>query len=280
MSKRLELKPFTKWVGGKRQLLDKLFDNLPENFNTYYEPMVGGGALLFALQPETAVINDLNTDLILSYKSIRDNVEELIDILTIHAKSNSKEYYLDIRKTDRDGRYESMTDVEKAARLMYMLRVNFNGMYRVNQKGQFNVPYGRYKNPNIVDEDSLLAISEYFNSNQVKILNGSYMDAVKDAKAGDFIYFDPPYVPVNETSYFTSYTANGFNFKDQIELRDTFKELNEKGCFVMLSNSGAEAVFDLYKDFSNTTIIVKATRMINSDSTKRGAVNEVLIKNY
>ena len=280
MSEKIELKPFTKWVGGKRQLLNELLDNIPEEFNTYYEPMVGGGALFFALKAEIAVINDSNTDLMLAYQSIKDNVDELIEVLKIHDENNSKEYYLDLRKSDRDGRYEKMSDAEKAARLIYMLRVNFNGLYRVNQKGQFNVPYGRYKNPNIVDEDSLLAISKYFNTNQIKIMNGSYEEAVKDAKAGDFIYFDPPYIPVNETSSFTSYTANGFNYQEQIKLRDTFKELDERGCYLMLSNSAAEEVFDLYRDYAETTIIVQASRMINSNASKRGHVDEVLIKNY
>jgi len=275
-----KLKPFTKWTGGKGQLLKILTANLPSEFNDYYEPFIGGGALFFELQKENALINDLNTDLVLSYKAIRDDVHNLISLLEVHASNNSKEYYYDIRAVDRDGTYEKMTDTEKAARLMYMLRVNFNGLYRVNSKGQFNTPYGKYKNPKIVNEELLLSISEYLNNNNIKIMNTSFEEAVKNAKKNDFVYFDPPYVPLTETSNFTSYTSNGFGYDEQVLLRDTFIELDKRGCYVMLSNSDADLVHELYKDYKDSTLRVDANRMINSNAKKRGIIKEVLIKNY
>src|SRR5699024_9893167 len=182
---------------------------MPEKYNTYYEPFIGGGALFFEVQPENAIINDLNSDLILSYEVIKENVEELIEYLKEHDQNNSKEYYYHIRSADRDGRYEEMNDIEKAARLMYMLRVNFNGLYRVNSKGQFNTPYGKYKNPKIVDEELLYAINDYLNSNTITMLNTSFETAVEDANEGDFIYLDPPYVPLSASSNFTAYTSEG-----------------------------------------------------------------------
>lgn len=275
-----KLKPFTKWTGGKRQLLDVLISNMPESYGTYYEPFIGGGALFFEVQPKKAVINDLNNDLMLSYKAIKNNLEELIEYLKVHNENNSKEYYYDIRSADRDGRYEKMTNTEKAARLMYMLRVNFNGLYRVNSKGQFNTPYGKYKNPKIVDEELLYAINDYLNSNNIEILNTSFDKAVGDAKENDFIYLDPPYVPLTATSNFTAYTSEGFGYEEQVLLRDIFVELDKRGCYVMLSNSSADLVYDLYSDYEETTIAVSATRMINSNAKKRGAIQELLIKNY
>lgn len=275
-----KLKPFTKWTGGKRQLLDILVKNTPSKFDTYFEPFVGGGALFFELTPDKAVINDLNSDLILSYYAIKNNLDELIDLLREHDKNNSKEYYYDIRSTDRDGRYEQMTDTEKAARMMYMLRVNFNGLYRVNSKGQFNTPYGKYKNPKIVDKPLLLAINRYLNNADIEISNKSFEKSLETAQKGDFIYLDPPYVPLNETSNFTAYTSNGFGYDEQVLLRDTFVKLDNIGCYVILSNSSASLVYELYDDYSETTIEVSANRMINSNPDARGPVDELLIKNY
>lgn len=279
MTTTVKLKPFTKWTGGKRQLLPELIDLIPKQFNRYYEPFVGGGALLFELTPGKATINDYNTDLILAYREIRDNVKELIEILKIHQENNTKDYYLDLRDTDRDGRIEKMTDTEKAARLLYMLRVNFNGLYRVNLKNQFNVPYGRYKNPKIVDEVLLYDISRYLNSNDIDILEGDFEKAVITASFGDFVYLDPPYAPVSSTSSFTSYTNEGFDESDQIRLRDTFIELSKRGANVMLSNSDVELIHQLYSNIPNVDIrVVKANRMINSKASKRGKINELIIR--
>ena len=204
------LQPFTKWTGGKRQLLGELRSYMPENYNRYFEPFVGGGALFFDLAPEQAVINDFNEELINAYRQIKDKPVDLIDLLLGHKENNSKDYYLELRAADRDGRLASMTDVERAARILYMLRVDFNGLYRVNSKNQFNVPYGRYKNPKIVDVDLIHQISGYLNENDIEILQTDFADAVAGAQTGDFVYFDPPYIPLNETSSFTSYTHEGF----------------------------------------------------------------------
>ena len=207
------LKPFTKWTGGKRQLLPILKDLMPKAYDTYYEPFIGGGALFFDLKPEKAVINDFNKELIYAYNEIRLNPKKLVSLLREHEKKNQelgKKHYLEIREADRSDSINQMTNTERAARIMYMLRVNFNGLYRVNSKNQFNVPYGKYKNPKIVDEKLILAISEYLNSNDITILNGDFEWAVKDAKKGDFVYFDPPYAPISATSAFTSYTPEAY----------------------------------------------------------------------
>lgn len=274
------LKPFTKWVGGKRQLLPDLMELIPTDFNYYFEPFVGGGALFFELQPKHAVINDNNKELILAYKIIKDDVEALISELEKHKKNNSKDYYLDLRSVDRDGRIDLMNDVERAARILYMLRVNFNGLYRVNSNNQFNVPYGKYKNPKILDKDNLREISKYLNNNNISILNGDFEDAIKDAKKGDLVYFDPPYVPLSPTENFTGYTADGFGYTEQVRLRDVFVELDKRGVYVIISNSSADLVYELYKPVAKKIIEVGATRMINSNAKKRGKVNELLIANF
>ena len=275
-----DLKPFTKWVGGKRQLLPELIELLPSSFGGYYEPFIGGGALFFELAPKQAVINDNNKELVLAYQVIKTDVELLIDELKKHRDNNSKEYYLDLRSADRDGRIYQMTDVERAGRILYMLRVNFNGLYRVNSKNQFNVPYGKYENPKIVDEDNLRNISEYLNDNDIAILNGDFETATQNAKQGDLVYFDPPYVPLSPTESFTGYTADGFGYDEQVRLRDLFVELTERGVYVILSNSSADLVYDLYKPFAKTIFEVGATRMINSNAKKRGKVNELLIAKF
>lgn len=277
----IELKPFTKWTGGKRQLLPELLELMPKKYNRYYEPFIGGGALFFKVMPDKATISDLNSNLIYSYIEIKENVNDLISILEIHQKNNSKEYYLDLRATDRDGRLEKMNNTEKAARLLYMLRVNFNGMYRVNSKNQFNVPYGRYKNPKIVDELLLKNISAYLNSKDIKIYNASFEEIIKDAEKGDFVYFDPPYAPISETSSFTSYTQEGFGMIEQERLRDVFIDLTNRGVKVMLSNSDVKCIRELYSEIPNTNItVVEAKRMINSKPSARGNVNELIIRNY
>ena len=173
------LQPFTKWTGGKRQLLPIIKSLMPDNYNNYFEPFIGGGALFFDLSPDKAVINDFNNELINCYQQIKKYPQKLIELLAKHQENNSKEYYLELRSADRDNRIDKMTNVERAARIMYMLRVDFNGLYRVNSKNQFNVPYGRYKNPKIVDSDLILSISQYLNSNNIKILTGDFEKAVQ-----------------------------------------------------------------------------------------------------
>ena len=272
------LKPFTKWTGGKRQLLPELLELLPKEYNRYYEPFVGGGALFFELAPSSATIGDFNTDLIHSYNAIKNHPTELINLLKMHQENNSKEYYLSLREVDRNGIIDTFSDTQKAARLMYMLRVNFNGLYRVNSKNQFNVPYGKYKNPKILDEELLVNISNYLNNNDIIIKNDDFEKIVESAKQGDFVYFDPPYIPISATSAFTSYTHEGFGVEEQIRLRDTFIELSNKGVYVMLSNSYSQLTLELYKDFNIK--IAHANRMINSVAEKRGKIKEVIITNY
>ncbi len=181
---------------------------------------------------------------------------------------------------DRDGRINGLTDVERAARLLYMLRVCFNGLYRVNSKNQFNVPYGSYKNPKIVDEDNLREVSAYLNKHNVTITNLDFEEASKNITKGDLVYLDPPYAPLSKTESFTSYTADGFSSNDQVRLRDLFIELTNRGAYVILSNSSANLVYELYQPYAKQIIEVDATRMINSKASNRGAVKEVLITNF
>ena len=273
-------KPFVKWVGGKRQLL-KQFRVLglypPEDFNpmtnTYYEPFVGGGAVFFDLLPKSAELSDLNNELVTTYNVIKNNVDELIDSLNRHIYD--KEYYLKVRAQ----KIEELSDIEVASRFIFLNRTGFNGLYRVNKSGQFNVPFGRYNNPRICDEENLRRVSDALQD--VTIKHQDYKYILKTAKKGDFIYLDPPYYPINTTSSFTSYTAESFLEKEQTELRDTFVKLHKQGCFVMLSNSDTPLINELYSGFDGVTINkITAGRAINSKGSGRGKITEVLVTNY
>ena len=273
------VKPFVKWVGGKRQLVPTILANhLPKNYNlqTYYEPFIGGGALLFSLQPKKAVINDSNAELINCYKIIKNSLDELIEDLKNH--KNNEYYYYDIRDWDREKNFKSKTEVQRASRIIFLNKTCYNGLFRVNSQGQFNVPFGKYKNPNILDIAVLKAVNKYLNENQVRILNSDFQEAVKDAKRGDFIYLDPPYDPVSETASFTGYDINGFNKQEQRRLKEVFDDLNSRGCHILLSNACTEFIEDLYKDYPHTKI--SAIRAINCNGKKRGKVDEILVKNY
>lgn len=274
----MTIKPFTKWTGGKRKLLPNLIELMPETYNNYFEPFIGGGALFFELAPHHAVINDFNGELINAYKQVRDNPRHLIKLLSVHQEKNSKEYYLDIRTADRDGRIEKMTDIERAARILYMLRVDFNGLYRVNAKNQFNVPYGRYKNPKIIDAELIYEVSQFLTENDIQIMQGDFEVAVENAVEGDLIYFDPPYIPLNETSSFTSYTHEGFSFDDQVRLRDTVRRLTERGVSVMVSNSSSPLAEELYQEFN--IHYVEASRTNGAKSSSRGKIREIIVTNY
>lgn len=274
-------KPFVKWVGGKRQLL-KQFKELglypPEYFDpiksTYHEPFVGGGAVFLDLLPKKAVLSDLNPELITTYKVIKKDVNKLIKLLKIY-KYNRKFY-----STIRSKKVENLSDVQIAARFIYLNRTGFNGLYRVNKKGEFNVPFGKYENPLICDAKNLRRISKALKN--VKIYNEDYKKVLTRAKKGDFVYFDPPYYPVNKTSNFTNYTAKEFLEKEQEELRDTFVKLHKRGCFVMLSNSDTPFINKLYSNINKKVKVHKvlAGRNVNSDAKKRGKVKEVLVTNY
>ena len=276
--KNIILAPILKWVGGKRQLLNEINPLLPKRITTYVEPFVGGGAVLFSLQPKKAIVNDFNKDLINVYKIVRDNPQELLDILKEHDKNNSEDYYYEIRALDRFENYKNMSDLEKAARIIYLNKTCYNGLFRVNQAGQFNSPYGKYKNPNIINEPVILAMSNYFNDNNIKLMEGDYREALKNLRKGAFVYFDPPYMPISSSSSFTGYTENGFNEKDQEELKIECDKLNDRGINFMLSNSAHPYILELYKDYEIT--LVKARRSINSKGNKRGEINEVLVRNY
>ncbi len=266
--------PFVKWVGGKRQLMLELLKNMPESYNRYFEPFIGGGALFFELQPDNAYISDTNEELINLYQVVRDNVYELISDLNKH--SVSKDYFLELRNIDRSPKYKNLSNVERASRFIYLNRTCFNGLYRVNSQGQFNVPFGNYKNPRIVDINNLLNCSDLLRKTEIKCADFS---AVLDIVAeGDFVYFDPPYVPLNETSSFTSYTKNGFDIGMQYYLRDVCDELDSIGVKFMLSNSDTELVNELYADYEIKKVF--ASRAVNANAAGRGKITEVLVRNY
>lgn len=279
MSKVKNVAPFLKWVGGKRQLLAEIREQLPNTISRYryFEPFIGGGATFFALQPRHAVINDYNPELINAYRVIRDNPELLIQDLRNHV--NTSEYYYEIRNLDRDeDAYRRLTDIQRASRIIYLNKTCYNGLYRVNSSGQFNVPYGSYKNPNIVNETIIRAINKYLNNNDVEILNSDYADVLRMADRHSFIYLDPPYHPISNSSNFTSYVQGGWNANEQLRLRDFCNLLTENHTKFLLSNSDCPFIREIYDGYN--IIAVQATRAINSNGNGRGAINELLIKNY
>ncbi|WFQ95152.1 Dam family site-specific DNA-(adenine-N6)-methyltransferase [Mycoplasma feriruminatoris] len=272
------LNSVVKWVGGKKQIQQTILDFIPNQFNNYIEPFVGGAAILFALQPTNAIINDLNDELINIYNVIKNDPLKLIRLLEKHKKNHSEEYFYQIRNLDRTKQYSKLSDVKKAARVLYLNKTCFNGLYRVNKDGYFNTPFGKYKNPSIVNKENLLNVSKYLNDNNIQILNKDYKEVLKLAQPGDFIYLDPPYMPISESSSFTSYTENGFDIKQQIELKEQCDLLTQKNIKFLLSNSDCQFIRDLYKDYE--IYVVKAKRSINSKADKRGHINELLISNY
>lgn len=269
------ISPILKWVGGKRQLLSEIMPLINKNCSTYVEPFVGGGAVFFELQPKKAIINDFNSELINVYQVVRDNVEELISALEKHNELNSEEYFYEVRGIDRTEQFQEMTDVEKAARIIYLNKTCFNGLYRVNAAGHFNSPYGKYKNPNIVNATTLRAMSKYLNKGNIVIRQGDYKEALKGLRKGAFVYLDPPYMPISTSSSFTGYTENGFSYDHQVELKKECDKLRKKGIAFLQSNSDCPEIRDLYKDYE--IITVQARRNINSNAKKRGEINEVLI---
>lgn len=270
------VQPFVKWAGGKRQLLPSIRRHMPKHFRVYFEPFLGGGAVLFAIQPGQAVVNDVNAELIATYEVIRDAIDELINELTQH--QNAKEYFYALREVDRQPAYQTWSPIQKAARLIFLNKTCFNGLFRVNSRGQFNVPFGDYKNPNIVNEGVLRAVNHYFNTSQIQFLHGDFADAVDQAERGDLVYFDPPYDPLSPTASFTGYSLDGFGRAEQTRLKTVMDDLTQRGCQVMLSNSSTPFIRDLYRDYRVVT--VEATRAINSDADGRGKVDEVLVMNY
>lgn len=275
----LKGQPFVKWAGGKRQIIDKLKEYIPDEFNTYYEPFVGGGALLFELSPKHAVINDCNSELMNVYTCLKDEDKftKMCKELNKHEANHSEEYYYKIRNLDRDkNKFSKIVDYKRAARTIYLNKACFNGLYRVNSKNEFNVPFNKKDKINTYDGQNLTIIYSYFNFNDVKFMCTDFALAVADAKKGDFIYFDPPYD--SDKLIFDSYTKDGFGKDEQSRLADLFKELDKKGCYVMLSNHNTSLINELYKDYN--IHVIEAKRNINANGKKRGKVEEVIITNY
>jgi len=269
-------KPVVKWAGGKSKIINQFSKYIPEKFNNYHEPFIGGGALFFHLVPNlvkrnaTAYLSDLVEELINLYHVIKKDVDSLI--VTSKKHKYEEDYYYNIRALDPF----KMPDVERASRILYLNKTCFNGLYRVNSKGKFNVSFGDYINPVIVDEVVLRNASKAFQF--AELFHGDFELVLNNAQKGDFVYLDPPYVPLSTTSDFTKYTSNSFGFADHERLKKLFDELKTRGCYVMLSNSNTNFVKDLYSDCNIKT--VSASRAINSNAAKRGAIKELLILSY
>lgn len=271
ISNNIQPKPFVKWVGGKRSIIDELLNRIPAQINDYYEPFVGGGALFFEIynMVNHSYLSDLNVDLIVAYNIIKTEPEKLINLLKKHAENHNEEYYYKIRAM------QDLSDpIENSARFIYLMKTCFNGLYRVNKNNEFNVPIGSYENPTICDEENIFAVNKALQSATIK-----YQDFTKiTPKKGDFVYFDPPYHPTSEDS-FTKYVSNGFTEKDQTRLRDFALELTKSGVNVMISNSDAEFIIDIYKTHFNINK-VPAPRVVNCKADKRKSVYETLITNF
>lgn len=272
-------KPFVKWAGGKRQIIDKLKMYVPDEFDTYYEPFVGGGALLFELSPKKAVINDSNKELMNVYEVLcdEDKFKKMCSVLNTYEIKHSEEFYYDIRNKDRNkNTFNRLSDYTRAARTIYLNKACFNGLYRVNSKNEFNVPFGKKTKVNTYEGGNLITVSNYLTMNDIKMLSTDFEYAVKDAKKGDFVYFDPPYD--SDTGTFNSYTEEGFGKEQQRRLARVFKELDEKGVYVMLSNYNTTLINELYKNYN--IHVIEAKRNINANGKKRGKVEELIITNF
>lgn len=268
---RVKASPFVKWAGGKGQLLPHLRPLFPPQFPRYFEPFLGGGAVYFFLQPPHAVLGDSNRDLVETYQAVRDGVEALIADLDRHAWS--RDYYYDLRAADMS----TLSAVERASRFIYLNKTGYNGLYRVNRQGQFNVPFGRYKQkPRIYDEEILRSDSRLLQG--ADLLCQDFELTMAQAGPGDFIYLDPPYDPLSATANFTGYTAESFGRSEQERLASAIRSAHQRGCLVLLNNSDTPFVRDLYRDFE--TRAVAATRAINSDPAKRKGAVELIVTNY
>jgi len=270
--------PFLKWAGGKTSLRSELSYNKPLSYNKYIEPFLGGGSVLFIFHPERAVINDVNSELINAYKMVKHEVDPLVSALKEHQANNNEEYYYKIRNLDRDvSIYDNLSSVDKAARMIYLNKTGFNGLYRVNSKGQFNVPIGGSVDPDIVNEANLLCVSAFLNENDILILNGGFEGVLDYVEENDFVYLDPPYDIIKKQSFVT-YNKDGFNREDQKKLKEFCDVLTDRKCKLMLSNSYTEFILDLYKDYNIK--VIEAQRFIGASSESRGKVKEVLVLNF
>ena len=260
-------KPFLKWAGGKTQLLEPILARFPQTYRRYHEPFLGGGAVFYALKPPRGILSDINQDLIHTYQALRDNVDAVIEALRTHHAS--EEHFYRVRAQNSD----SLNEIQCAARTIFLNRTCFNGLYRVNRKGQFNVPYGRYDNPTICNENNLRAVSQALQGADIKVASAFHVG--RRARRDDMVYFDPPYDPVSPSASFTSYSKFAFGRDEQARLAALFARLANRGVHVMLSNSDTRFIRDLYKGFRITR--VHARRAINSRADRRGTVAEVII---
>ena len=273
-----ELKPVLKWAGGKTQLLPFLKDNLPSSFNTYYEPFIGGASLFLSVQPNLAVINDINPQLIHLYKTIKDNADEFISLIQKYDSVDcTKEFYLELRDKYNNKIENNILDTECATLMVWINKHCFNGLYRVNSKGLFNVPYNNKVKGNSCNIDNIKSIYSYFNSIELSILNTDFEQVCMDVKEGDFVYFDSPYIPESATANFTFYAKDGFSLEDHKRLASLFRHLDSIGAKLLLSNNDVPLIYDLYSGFN--IIPIEAKRMINRDASKRTG-KEVIVKNY
>ena len=269
--------PVVKWVGGKRQLLPQILPLIPKRMTAYCEPFLGGGAVLFALQPKRALVNDLNQDLITVYRVIKEDADALIEHLSLH--ENTPEYFYRIRDLDRDkDAYAALSDVEKASRLLYLNKTCYNGLFRVNASGAFNSPYGHYRRPNIVNEQTIRGVSRYFNACDITFFSGDFASVLEQVPKGGFVYLDPPYDPVSDTASFTGYNRGGFGREEQVRLKECCDALTARGVKFLLSNSATPFIRELYGSYRVS--IVQARRAVNSVASRRGAIEEVLVRNY
>jgi DNA adenine methylase len=269
---------FLKWAGGKLQLIEQFENLFPHNFRNYYEPFIGSGAVFFyvksKLKPNKVILSDTNEELINCFVAVRDKPSELVELLLNHRKKHSKEYYYTVRSIE----FSRLDNLARAARLIYLNKTCFNGLYRVNSKGQFNVPFGDYENPSIFDRNTLFQASQLLQGVHLQVM--TFEKVLDFAGKDDFVYFDPPYIPLSKTSSFTRYSKSNFSMKEQKRLSEVFGILDSRGCFVMLSNSDHALTRELYRHYEKNTVIVRAKRMINSVGSRRGAINEVVVTNY
>jgi DNA adenine methylase len=273
------LTPFVKWAGGKKQLLAQLIARMPEYSGTYYEPFIGGGAMLLALQPQRAVMNDVNAQLLNIYIQLKQNAENVIaEVEKLDTVVCNREYYLSVRKQYNQKIADNILDPECAALMIWLNKHCFNGLYRVNSKGLFNVPYNNKTKGPSIDAHNLRRMGQYLNDADVEIRHGDFEAACHDVKAGDFVYFDSPYIPVSATSNFTDYTKNGFSFDEHRRLADLFRHLDEKYVHLMLSNHDVPLIYEWYEGFHIEAIRVR--RAINRDGTKRMGKEVIVTNNH